>query len=227
MKRNQKNFSTAGEKARVAIRTSLIRARDKQGDTEEERRQNMEAALSPQTQLGIGRDYCERQSLVLDEAASLSNAALNVSGSKIPWRNRPDTMRHYEDAKKGLFQHLVVYKLARAGRNLRDTLDMIDAFEKVGVTIHGIKEGVVSSNRTDGMLMNLLLVFAEEQANDTSSNIQDAVLTRAKRGDINGRYPLIINLSCRTARRLPPLGDRGIAQIVVSIAFNRTGFRLH
>ena len=38
---------------------------------------------------------------------------------------------------------------------------------------------------------------------------------------------LIIILSCRTARRLPPLGDRGIAQIVVSIAFNRTGFRLH
>ncbi len=177
--------------ARLAVRTSKIRPEDKTGDTEEERTRNKSEALSPQTQLGIGRDYCLRNKLALDDEASEKYMDLDVSGSKIPWRKRPALMKHYEDAKKGLFRHLLFYKLTRAGRNLRDTLDLIHAFEQLGIVLHGVKENVVSSEPTGRVFMHLLLVLAEHQAEEISENIQDVVLTRARRGDINGRYPLM------------------------------------
>lgn len=191
MKRNRKIIITEGEVARLAIRTSNIRVRDKKGDTKEEKRRSMEEALSPQTQLEIGSTYFERCGLLLDADASLRHADLDVSGYHVPWRKRPEIVKHYDDARKGLFQHLGFYKLSRAGRNLKDTLDMIEAFEKLGVTVHGIKENIISSHDEDIAKMQMWLVFAEQQARDISEHIQDNVLTRAKKGDINGRYPLL------------------------------------
>ena len=233
---NKNRQTNGGNQARIAIRTSLIRLKDKQGETEQARRQNMQEALSPQTQLEIGIEFCERKGLKLDVDASLSHADLDVSGSKIPWRKRPEIVNHYEDAKKGIFQHLVFYKLARAGRNLRDTLDMIDAFEALGVTIHGIKENVISSNPADRTFMHMMLVWAEHQAKDIAENIQDVVLTRAKNGDINGRYPLmwlrrsgssfeIIPEVEASIRRMVALRMDGLGYLRIAKVMNEEGLR--
>ena len=183
---NKKQKQSEVRVARVAIRTSHIRPKNKQGETQEERRRNSEDALSPQMQLDQGRDFCARLELPFDAEASLTYADLDVSGSKIPWRRRPNLIKHYEDAKRGLFTDLIFYKVARAGRNLRDTLDLLDAFESLGISVHGIRDDTASK-----LVRNVLLSVAEHQAEDISSNIRDTIITRAKRGDIEGRYPLM------------------------------------
>lgn len=223
--------------ARVAIRTSHIRQQNKNGDTDEQRRASMEDALSPQTQLEMARSYCAEHHLTLDETASLEFADLDVSGSKVAWRKRPNLAKHFEDAKLGKYHHLLFYKLARAGRNLHDTLDCLETFEKTGITLHGIRDSVDGTSANGRLVRNLLLSVAEYQAEDISSNIRDSIITRARQGKVHwNKLPMWLRYSSDgeievipemefAMLRLVQLRLSGLGYLKIASAMNSEGLR--
>ena len=181
-----------GNKAILAIRTSKLRPADNYGEPGEEKRKRQENALSPQAQMELARIFRDQKKIDLDEEISFRFADLNVSGSKVLWKKRDGLTNIYNLMRQNNdYGHLMIYKAARAGRNLRDTLDMLDAFESLGVTVHDVREHMDTSLPSGRMMRNILLSVAEYQADDLATTIKDVVLTRAKKGDINGRYPLM------------------------------------
>lgn len=185
--------STEQPIARVAIRVSKVR-----GKTEDE-------ILSPELQLDSARKYCALHDFHLDEAASAEHQDLDVSGFRRAWRSRPGLMGHLEAAKRGEFSHLIFYKLSRLGRNVRESLDLINAFELAGVTIHVVKEQIDSSQAAGRFMRTVLLAAAEMQSEDTSEFIRDAIIARAKRGKVqHGALPMWVTRcpSCVPNRKI-------------------------
>ncbi len=212
--------------ARVAVRVSKVRQKDE------------DSRYSTPLQLEEGKRYCDFKQFEMDEAASLANADEDVSGFRKGWRQRPGLVRHYEAAQKGAFQHLVFYKLSRLGRNVKDSLDLIDAFEKVGVTIHVVKENIDAGEASGRFLRTVLLAAAEMEAESTSTFIQGAIQQRAKAGKVqHGALPFWIARKADgdgyeaipeqvvTIRRMIELRMEGKGYVKTARALNQEGFR--
>jgi site-specific DNA recombinase len=117
---------------------------------------------------------------------SLANQDLDVSGFTVKWRERPGLMRHFEDARQGKFDRLVLYAVDRLGRNTADTLNAWDEFERVGCAVYAIRESVDGSTPTGTLLRNILASVAEMESNNTSARIKANVEARAKAGRLHG-----------------------------------------
>ncbi len=193
--------------------------------------------LSPQVQLDMARNICQARGWVLDEDSSLANQDLDVSGYSVKWRERPGLMRHFEDARQGKFDRLVIYAVDRLGRNTADTLQAWDEFERAGCTVYAIRESVDSSTATGMLLRNILASVAEMESSNTSARIKANVEARAKAGRLHGgRLPawlvrdadnnIIINEPVADAVRLAAaLRIEGYSYTYITREINRRGHR--
>ena len=166
-------------RARAYVRVSLV------GDRKD-------TLLSDKVQLDDAKRYAEFCGFGFDAAASVANADLSVSGFRKPWRTRPGLMAHYEAAKRGEYDALIFFKISRLARNVREALDMIDAFEKVGVSFHFVAERIDSSSAQGRFLRNVLLSAAEMQSEDISEFLKSTVARRAREGRLQGATPVWI-----------------------------------
>jgi DNA invertase Pin-like site-specific DNA recombinase len=223
---NWDDLETERQIARVAVRVSKVRGKSE------------DAQYSTKLQLDEGRRYSAFKKFEMDEEASLANADEDVSGFRKGWRERPGLMRHYEAAKRGEFQHLIFFKLSRLGRNVKESLDLISEFEKVGVTIHVVKENIDSNEASGRFLRTVLLAAAEMQSEDTSQFIQGAIVQRAKAGRTqHGALPLWITRSedgkgyetipeqVQAIRRMVELRMAGMGYVKIARRLNEENFR--
>lgn len=142
--------------------------------------------LSPEVQLEAARAICAARGWVLDEEASLANQDLDVSGYYVPWRDCPGMVKHFEDAKRGGFDRLLIAAIDRLGRSTADRINCWDEFEKRGVAFYSIREGVDTSTDAGFMMRNILLTMAEMESRNASSRIRANVEARARRGRLHG-----------------------------------------
>ena len=143
-------------------------------------------------QIDEARRYADYLGFSFDEEASKLHADLDVSGFRKAWRTRPGLMAHYEAAKRGEFDVLVFFKISRLARNVREALDMIAAFEKVGVSFHFVAERIDSTSAQGRFLRNVLLSAAEMQYEDISEFLKSTVARRAREGRLQGTPPIWI-----------------------------------
>jgi DNA invertase Pin-like site-specific DNA recombinase len=191
---------------------------------------------SPQLQLDEAGRLADFKGLHLDRASSLAHVDLDESGSAKSWRQRPGIMSHYEAAKRGEFRHLVFYKVSRIGRNTRDSLDLFEAFAELGVTIYACKEGIDSSNTGGKLLQTILLAVAEQEAENTSEFVRDAVLARARAGmPQGGGLPVwlkredgeivVVERVERAIQRMIDLRLEGLGYVRIARRLNEEGHR--
>ncbi len=176
---NNLNHNVKTIRARAYVRVSHV------GDRKD-------TLQSDAMQLDEAKRYADYLGFSFDEEASKTNADLDVSGFRKSWRQRPGLMSHYEAARRGEFNVLVFYKISRLARNVREALDMIDAFEKVGVSFHFVAEKIDSTSAQGRFLRNVLLSAAEMQSEDISSFLKSTVARRAREGRLQGATPVWI-----------------------------------
>ena len=129
---------------------------------------------------------CNANGWILDETESLANQDLDVSGYSVPWRERAGLVKHYSDAKRGTFNRLIVFKADRLGRNAGDSIDCWDAFEKLGIDLLSVSDGIDTSNSGNTLLRNILLSVAEQESRNASIRITANVTARARAGRRHG-----------------------------------------
>jgi DNA invertase Pin-like site-specific DNA recombinase len=191
--------------------------------------------LSDAMQLDEARRYCQFAGIHLDEEASKQYADLDVSGFKKKWRERPGLKEHYEAAKRGEFDILVFFKISRLARNVREALDMIDCFERLGVAFHFVAERIDSTSAQGRFLRNVLLASAEMQSEDASAFLKSACERRAREGRLqggavpawirrtdSGGYELIPEMA-ETIRRLVELRLQGLGYNRIARQLNLEG----
>lgn len=142
--------------------------------------------VSDKMQLVEAQRYAKYEGFDFDEVQSKACADLDVSGFRKPWRQRPGLMRLYEAARRREFDVLIFFKISRLARNVREALDMINAFEQEGVAFHFVAEKIDSSSAQGRFLRTVLLAAAEMQSEDIGAFIRSAGECRAKDGRLHG-----------------------------------------
>jgi site-specific DNA recombinase len=99
---------------------------------------------------------------------------------------RPEFRRIVEDIKAGRVNTVVVQKIDRITRSLRDFFDLWEFFERHGVQFISLHEKFDTTTAVGRAMLKLILVFAELEREQTSERTAATLAYRARQGLRNG-----------------------------------------
>lgn len=166
----------------------------------------------PQTQVVALEDFCRSRGYEI-VATYTDQASANDYGRRTAWRQL------LKDAGKHRFEAVVVFKLDRAFRSVRDMHKTLEAWELAGIGLISSREDINTTTPIGKLLLNLLAAVAEFELATISVRVK-AGMDRAKRdGKAIGRPKATVNLD--KARKLMADGQslrRTAAQVGTSPA---------
>lgn len=112
-----------------------------------------------------------------------------LSASKTRLANRPEIMRLLNDAKEGLFTHLIAYRRDRLFRNAEESIVVRNIFKNAGIQVVFTAKGEQPMDFDDmyGSLMeNIRATLDEIESMQTSIRVSDTMTNKAKRGEFTG-----------------------------------------
>lgn len=100
--------------------------------------------------------------------------------------DRPQYQEMMRRIRNGEFSHLLVWKIDRISRNLRDFTEMYDELKKYGITFISKNEQFDTGNPMGEAMVQIILVFAELERKLTAERVMGIMLSRAEKGLWNG-----------------------------------------
>ncbi|MBE0448427.1 MAG: recombinase family protein [Actinobacteria bacterium] len=111
---------------------------------------------SIENQVQFALDYCERENLHVAEVYRDNG----VSGT-VKFGKRSAGSKLLEDARSGLFDTVLIYKLDRVARSIRIVLETIKALEEAGVKIRSMTEPFDTETSAGKLQIHMLASFAD------------------------------------------------------------------
>lgn len=108
------------------------------------------------------------------------------SGSTI---NRPQFKRLLEDAVEGKFDVILVYKIDRFSRNLRDIILTLDKLANYNIEFISITQPVDTTDAMGKAFMHIIAVFAELERDIIRERVSFSMAEKAKKGYSQHRAP--------------------------------------
>lgn len=173
--RNKKILPVDGPAKRVARAVGYVRV-----STEEQAREG----VSVEAQCEKVRQYARLHDLELvDVIVDAGQSGKNLA--------RPGMERLRALLASGEVQHLVVYKLDRLTRRLRDLLLLVDdEVVGAGVELHSLQEQVDTSSPAGRAMLQIIGVFAEMERGLISERTKAALAFKRQKGERLGTTPL-------------------------------------
>ena len=150
-----------------------------------------------------------------DQNSALQLAALKKAGCRAPLfkdeglggatTKRPALRRCLQKLKSG--DTLVVWKLDRLGRNLRDLIHMLDDLSSRGVKFQSLTESIDTATPTGRAMWQMIGVLAELERSLIAERTRAGVKMAQKRGVRFGRKPKLTGVQLTHARRLIEHGE--------------------
>jgi site-specific DNA recombinase len=109
-----------------------------------------------------------------------------ISGATM---DRPALKRLMRDIGTGLIDVVVVYKVDRLSRSLTDFAQMIDTFEKRGVSFVSVTQQFNTTSSMGRLTLNILLSFAQFEREVIGERIRDKIAASRRRGIWMGGCP--------------------------------------
>jgi site-specific DNA recombinase len=103
--------------------------------------------------------------------------------------NRPQLQRLLLDLREGHIDYVIVYKLDRLSRSVKDFHTLLERFEAAHVNLVSVTQGFDTSTPAGRLLRNILMDFAEFERELISERTKDKMLARAQKGLWNGGNP--------------------------------------
>ena len=151
-----------------------------------------------------------------DQNPALQLAALKKAGCRAPLfkdeglsgatTKRPALLRCLKKLKSG--DTLVVWKLDRLGRNLRDLIYMLDDLSSRGIKFQSLTEAIDTATPTGRAMWQMIGVLAELERSLIAERTRAGVKQAQKRGVRFGRKPKLTAAQLGHARRLIDGGER-------------------
>jgi len=104
---------------------------------------------------------------------------------------RPALQKLKEDIAFGKIDVVVVYKVDRLSRSLRDFVNLFTFFEKYQVSFISITQQIDTSSSMGKLTLNMLLSFAQFKREITSERLKDKIRAAKKKGIWMGGVPPI------------------------------------
>jgi len=99
---------------------------------------------------------------------------------------RPGLKRMLKDAEEKKFDAIVVYKIDRLSRNVRDFVEITKALEKAGVALKSVTEPIDTGTPLGKVLLYLLAIFAQFESDLIVERTTLAMQKKAKNGEWGG-----------------------------------------
>lgn len=96
--------------------------------------------------------------------------------------NRPVLQRLMEDIRQGRIDVVVVYKLDRLTRSMRDFPVLIDFLDQHKVTLVSITENFSTKDAVGRMTLNMMMTFAQFERELAVDRVRDKMLASKKKG---------------------------------------------
>ena len=152
-----------------------------------------------------------------DQSPALQLTALKRAGCKIVFKDeglsgattkRPSLLRCLKKLEHG--DTLIVWKLDRLGRSLRDLITMLDDLKRRGVKFRSLTEAIDTETPTGRAMWQMIGVLAELEKSLISERTRAGVKAAKSRGVKFGRKPKLSAPQIAHARKLIEKGeDRG------------------
>ncbi|MFI8712162.1 recombinase family protein [Brevibacillus brevis] len=107
-----------------------------------------------------------------------------ISGKTI--QKRPQLQQLLRDAKQGLFQEVIVWKINRISRNQLDLLTIVDELQKHGVSFRSYTENFETETPMGRFALQMMGSVAELERNTIIDNVKLGMKQRARQGKWNG-----------------------------------------
>ena len=127
----------------------------------------------PETQLLALRDYCRANGWTVT-GEYVDRASGRDIGHRTEWR------RLLDDESKRWFKAVVVFKLDRAFRSVKDMHDTLSAWELLGIEFRSLREQFETSTAVGRLLLNMLAAVAEFELEMIRERVK-AGMERARR----------------------------------------------
>ena len=100
--------------------------------------------------------------------------------------DRPQFLRMVDDAKKGLFDVVVVWKIDRFARNMMDQFHYERELSLSGVTLESCKENIAGNTIEADMNKGMLALFAQIRSQQSAVDTVRGMLGKAEKGQYLG-----------------------------------------
>ena len=139
---------------------------------------------------GLGLDAQERKARAYCEANDLDLITVitdpGFSGKSL---QRPGIQRVIELASKRAIDAVVVLRLDRLSRSVRDTLGIVEAFKHHHVELHSLTERLDTGTASGKFVLTLLSALAEMERGLISERTSAALQSKILRGERAGQVP--------------------------------------
>lgn len=105
--------------------------------------------------------------------------------------DRPGLQKLLADARRGKFNVVVIYKIDRLTRSLRDFGKMWELFEKYNISFVSITQKFDTTTSMGRLMLHILLSFAQFEREINSERTRDKKMASAKKGKWLGGYPMV------------------------------------
>ncbi len=113
----------------------------------------------------------------------------NDGGYSGGWLERPALKRLLADIRAGAIDVVVVYKIDRLTRSLRDFFELMDVFEQHGVSFVSVTQQFNTSTAMGRLMLNVLLSFAQFEREQGAERIRDKIAASKAKGMWMGGVP--------------------------------------
>lgn len=148
---------------------------------------------SLESQLNLLTTYCEQRKYHLIEVYSDEGLSAKTT-------NRPDFLRLMSDAANKRFDAVLIWKVSRFARNMKDLLVVSDQLEKYDVNIISYSEHFDTTTPTGRLMRNIIGAVAEFDLDNISENIKVALHQKATEGNRTQAFCLGYDLDINTKK---------------------------
>jgi len=129
-------------------------------------------------------------------------------------KNRPGLDEAISHLRKG--DTLVVWKLDRLGRSLKDLLDLIEKFYQDEIQFKSITDGINTTTAVGRFFFNIMGSLAQMERELMMERTQAGIKAAKERGRVGGRKRALVNSKLDAARKLLDDGipRRDVAEIM-------------
>ena len=96
--------------------------------------------------------------------------------------NRPALKELLKDCEAGLVDVVVVYKIDRLSRSIRDFTDLSARFDKWNVSFCSVTQDINTATSAGRMVLNILMTFAQYEREIIGERIRDKMAAMRRRG---------------------------------------------
>ena len=134
----------------------------------------------PETQLHALRDYCQRQG-ISSVRVYVDRASARDIAHRTAWREL------LKDAARSRFKAVIVFKLDRAFRSVKDMHDALTAWDLTGVIFISTREDFNSDTAVGRLMRNMLASVAEFELEMIRERVKAGIERRRAQGKPMGR----------------------------------------